>query len=296
MKTRLHLLPALAFLALMPAAGAQEKVLLRQHWEPGKVYHFETNTDMQVTVPGVPGGGEQNTSVIQQMDVTVRREEGTGRKLAEMKYSAIKAMMNMAGQLMTYDSTDPALSQPMLQQAFGALLGKSITLIYDKDDKFVDVTVPEGFGATPLGQAGGPDGKQFASMLRESVDAGLPSEPLAVGGAFKQEKKVEMKPLGSVTTRMDGKFDSIVDHEGRKHAKLLIEGTMEIPAGGQVQISVLAGSKISGETLFDVERKVVSRSTVRSEMKMSVEGRQVPMKQTMVTTLKGIEDASAARK
>lgn len=296
MKAHPLLLPVLAFLVLMPAVGAQEKILLRQHWEPGKVYHFETNMDMQMTMAGLPGGGEQSTTVIQQMDVTVRKEAGSERKLAEMKFSAIKAMMNMAGQLMTYDSTDPAMSQPMLQQAFGALLGKSITLIYDKDDKFVDVTVPEGFAPTPLGQVGGPDGKQFATMLRETVDFGLPADGLAVGGTFNHEKKVEMQPLGAVTTKMNGKFDSIVDHEGRKHAKLLTEGTMEIPSGGQAQISVLAGSKLNGETLFDVERKAVSRSTVRSEMKMSVAGKEMPMKQTIVTTLKGIEDAPPAKK
>lgn len=285
----------LACLALLHGTSltAADKILLRQHWEPGKVYQLESNTEMEMTMAGLPGGGVQTTSVIQQIDVTVRKEAGSERKLAEMKFTAIKAMMNMAGQLMTYDSTDPAMSQPMLQQAFGALVGRSITLAYDKDDKFLDAIVPEGFAPTPLGRGQGPDGKQFAAMLRETVDFGLPSEPLAAGGTFTQEKKIEMQPLGAIATKLKGRLDSIVDHEGRRHAKIVMEGTIEMPAGAQNPVSVLDGAKLSGETLFDLDRKVVSRNTVRNDMKMSADGREMSMKQTVVTTLKSIEDVKA---
>ena len=272
---------------------------MRQHWEPGKVYHLESNMDMDMTMPGLPGGGGQTTTVIQQMDITVSKEPGTDRKLAEMKFAAIKAMINTAGQLMTYDSTDPAMSQPMLQQAFGALLGKSVTVIYDKDDKFVDVIVPENFIPTPLGQGAAPSGKQLGNMFRESVDFGLPAQGLSAGETFDLEKKIDMQPMGSVSTKLKGRFDSVVDHEGRKHAKIVMEGTMEIPdlpAEVQAVVSLLPGAKITSETLFDLERKIVSLNTTKTEMKMAAGGKEMTMKQTMVSKLKSIEDAPGSRK
>lgn len=293
-------LPALAlFLTALPLAAA-DKVTLRQHWEPGKVYHLEAGTAMEMTVPGLPGGGTQNTNVTQAMDVTVTKEPGTERKLAEMKIASVKAIITMGDQLMTYDSQDPAMSQPMLQQAFGAIVGKSVTLIYDKDDKFLDAIIPEGFIPTPLGAGTGPDGKQFATMLRDSVDFGLPLESLAVGGAFTQEKTLDMKPLGSVTTKIKGRFDSIIDHEGRKHAKLLAEGTMEMPAAAPgaapAMVAMLPGSKLTSETLFDLDRKAVTRSTATNDLKMSAAGKEMTMKQTIITTLKSITDAPAPKK
>jgi hypothetical protein len=299
MKLRPPLLSALSLvLAAMPLRGA-DKVTMRQHWEPGKIYHLESNMDMDMTMPGMPAGGGQTTTVIQQMDITVSKEPGTDRKLAEMKFAAIKAMINTAGQLMTYDSTDPAMSQPMLQQTFGALLGKSVTVIYDKDDKLVDVVVPDNFMPTPLGAGTGPSGKQLGSMFRESVDFGLPEQGLAPGETFNLEKKIDMQPMGSISTKMKGRFDSIVDHEGRKHAKIVMEGTLDIPdlpAEVQAVVSMLPGAKITSETLFDLDRKIVSLNTTSTEMKMAAGGREMTMKQTMVSKLKSIEDAPAPKK
>jgi hypothetical protein len=203
-------------------------------------------------------------------------------------------MMNVAGQLMTYDSTDPAMSQPQLQQAFGALVGKSVTAVYDKDDKFVEIIVPEGFPVTPLGAGQSPDGKQLGAMMRESLEAGLPAEALAVGGTFTSERKIEMPPMGAVGTKMKGRLDSLIDHEGRKHARLITEGTMEMPAlPGSTGAS--PQTKLTGETLFDLDRKVISRSTVKTDVTMDAGGNPVIMKQNMVTTLKSIDPAPAPK-
>jgi hypothetical protein len=295
MKAQFFLLAALTVLLTLgatPSLDAQEKHLLRQRWEPGKAYYLESNTDMQMDVPGLPGGG-QNTNLIQFMDIIVRKEPKTDRKLLDLKITAIKALMNIGGKPMTFDSNDPAMSEPMLQQAFGALLGKSVTLIYDKDDKFQDVIIPEGFMPTPLGAGLGPDAKQLGAMFRESIDYGLPATPIGVGSTFTHERNMDMKPMAALTIKLNGKFDSIVDHEGRKHAKVTLDGTMDgakPPGEGQELVSLLPGSKLSVETLFDIDRKVVTRNTVKSELKMSAGGREMGMKQNMTTTLKKIGD------
>lgn len=284
-----RLLPAAMLFAVLPL-GAADKLVLRPHWEPGKVHRIEIHTDTEIQMPGMPGDGRQTTTVIQQLDVTVRKEPGTERRLAEMKFSATKAMVSMGDQLLTYDSADPAMSTPALQQAFGALLGRSITLVHDKEDKFVDVIVPEGFTATPLGAGRGPDGKQFADMLRQSVDFGLPAGALAVGETFTQEKRVEMAPLGTLTTRVKGRFESFMTHGGRRHAKLLLEGTLEQPADAAREFA-LSASKLKAEILFDLERRVVSQQKVETELKMNFGGREAVTKHTQTSTLKSISEA-----
>jgi hypothetical protein len=135
-------------------------------------------------------------------------------------------------------------------------------------------------------------------MLRESMDFGLPAQALAVGESFNVDKKLNMAPLGTITTKVKGRFDGVVDHEGRKHAKLVTEGTMEMPEspdGAAGLISISPGTKIDSEILFDLERKTVSKSTSKTDMKMNAGGRELAMKQNVVSTLKSIQDAPAKK-
>jgi hypothetical protein len=78
-----------------------------------------------------------------------------------------------------------------------------------------------------------------------------------------------------------------------------MEGTLDIPdlpAEVQAVVSMLPGAKITSETLFDLDRKIVSLNTTSTEMKMAAGGREMTMKQTMVSKLKSIEDAPAPKK
>jgi hypothetical protein len=300
MPSRPLLLASLALLLLAIPGHAQEKHLLRMHWQPGKIYRFETNMDMEMTMPPVPGlpgvGGPQSSTMIMHTDVTVRKEPGTDRKLAEMKITGIKTMMNANGQIKTYDSNDPAMSEPELQQAFGAVANKSITIVYDKDDRYVEDIIPKDFVQTPVGGIQGPDGKQIAAMIRHSVEMGLPNEPIAVGATCSSEKKLDMPPVGAMTTRLKGRLDSIVTHEGRKHARILMDGTVEMPGLPAGPAGAQAPTKVSSETLFDLERKTISRSTARTETRTDHGEIKMTMTQTSTTTLKSLDPAPPEKK
>ena len=50
-------------------------------------------------------------------------------------------------------------------------------------------------------------------------------------------------------------------------------------------MSIGEGSKVHGEILFDLERKLPSVTTMEAEMTISAAGQQMPMKQKSVTTL-----------
>lgn len=277
----------LLFSALLPLLdlGAADKVTFRQRWEPGKTYRQEIVMNSQANLPAANGDGVQDTSIIQEITIQVTKEAGTGKKLAEVKFVSIKAMITSGGEISTYDSTDPAMSQPFLQQAFGTMAGKSFTLVYDKDDKFLELRVPEGDGATPLGDFRGPSTKQFAEAFQKSFEAALPDRPLAAGESYVCESRVEMPPTGDIKTKAKGRFDSTVQHEGRKHAKLVLDGTVELPAG-----IAAGGGKLTGEILFDLDRKVVTQNMSRQEMKVQIGGKENVVTTTTTSMLKGVGD------
>jgi hypothetical protein len=276
----------LALLLVVHPALAQ-KELLRSRWEPGKVYKQENVTTMMATVPD--STEVQKTNMTQSFEVRVTAEPATGNRLAALTITGTKATMDMMGQSLTYDSADPAKSPPTLQQAFGTMLNKSFTFVYDKNDKFVETRGLEKLTATPLGNATGMDGKQLSEAFRKSFEMFLPKDAVAVGDAWNIEDTLEMPPVLMVV-KAKGKYDSVVDIQGRKHARLVIEGTFGTPANASTPFTLGEGSKFSGELLFDLERRVIVASESRTEINLQVQGQNVPMKQTVLMRLVALED------
>ncbi len=282
------LFPALLAAFTLNASGA-DKVTLRQHWEPGKLYKQENVTDMSMVMPGLGAAGEQKTNIIQSLTVGVTKDPGSDNKSAEVKFAAIKGSMTMMGQVMTYDSNDPAKSQPFLQQAFGAMVGKSFTIVYDKDDKFVSVKGIENLAPTPLGKTQAMDGKQLAEAFRKSSEMGLPKDPVAVGDTWKVEEKMDLPPIGKLVIKATGKFDSLATVKGANTAKLLITGEFSTEGDNQL-VNLGEGSKFDAEVLFDLDRKVVVNNVTNTTLKLNVGGKEAPMTQKVTTALTGIED------
>ncbi|MEZ0275696.1 MAG: DUF6263 family protein [Roseimicrobium sp.] len=275
-----------ALLTAYPALAQKE--VLRSRWEPGKVYKQENVTNMTATVPD--SAEVQKTAVTQSFEVRVTAEPATGNKLAALTITGTKATMDMMGQSLTYDSADPAKSPPTLQQAFGTMLNKSFTLVYDKDDKFVETRGLEKLMATPLGNTTGMDGKQLSEAFRKSYEMSLPKDAVAVGDTWTIEDTLEMAPVVMVV-KAKGKYDSVVEIQGRKHARLVIEGTFGTPANSASPFTLGEGSKFSGEVLFDLQRRVIVANESRTEINLQVQGQTVPMKQTVLMRLVSLEDA-----
>jgi hypothetical protein len=285
MKT--FLLPLFVLVALHPASAQKE--VLRASWQPGKLYKQETAMEMTAAVPGAPA--EQKTTMSQTIEIRVQAEPSTGNKLANFSITNVKADMDMAGQKVSYDSADPAKSPPMLQQAFGGMLNKKFTMVFDKEDKYVETRGLEDLTANPLGQTTGMDGKQLAETIRKSFEMALPKGPVAVGETWDIEEKMDMQPI-SLLVKAKGKFDSVVEIDGRKHAKLLVDGTFSTPPGSSSPLTIGEGSKFSGESFFDLERRVITSNKSTSDLKLQMQGQGqgIPMKQT-VTTKTTVEDA-----
>lgn len=280
---------------------ADDAVQIRAHWETGKVYTQEIVTEMNVMMPELEAAGGQKTEINQIMSITVKPDPGTDNKLAAVKIVAMKANMSVMGQNMKYDSTDPAKSSPMLQQSFGALVGKEFTIVYDKNDLITGTRDLDKLVPTPLGGGKSPNGEQLADAFRKSQEMGLPKDPVAPGGTWTYENKIDMPPAGAIVIKGTGKYDSNIMVDGRKHAKILMNGkftTPEAPEAGKPQrltdsqrgaVKFGEGSTMAGEIAYDLERRLVTKSEVNSLIKMNIGGKEIPMNQKMTSKLISVE-------
>ena len=280
------------YFMLAASACAEEKFLLRPAWEPGKIYTQENVTDINMSIPALGAGG-QKTLLTQTMVITVSKDSVADRKLAEVKLATIKGTIGMMGQNMAYDSTDPAKSSPILQQTFGAMAGKTFTVVYDKDDKFVETRNLEDLAPTPLGQGKGMSGQQLSEAFRKAQELGLPEKPVAVGETWTFEETLNMPPVGGIVIKASSKFESIVTQDGHRQAKLIVDGKFETPAGTDAKqlVEFAEGSQFSGTVYFDLDRKVISSSEILSDLKLKFAGNEAGVTQSVKNQLISIKDA-----
>jgi hypothetical protein len=238
---------------------------------------MKSETSMEVTLPSI---GVQKTEVTQTIDLGVTADGSTGNKLVKVTFSGIKAHVSAAGQNMDYDSADPAKSGGPLAASMGALLNKGFTMVFDKDDKFVEARDVSNVGVMP-----GMEPKKMAEMFRKSFDMGLPADPIAPGETWNSSDKMDLGPAGSIDIAVTGKLDSIVDKGGHKQAKILIDGKMSSPEGAAGPAKIGEGSKMHGESYFDLDQRLATNSESTADINVSVGAQNMPMTQKSKVTV-----------
>jgi hypothetical protein len=118
----------------------------------------------------------------------------------------------------------------------------------------------------------------------------LPPQPVAPGDTWNFDGKVEMPPMGSMVSKGTGKFDSIVDVDGHKHAKLVINGSLSV-ADAAIPVKLGEGSAVNVELLYDIDRRLADTVTTNNDIKINAAGQDVPMKQKAVTKIVSVADA-----
>ncbi|MEY4485127.1 MAG: hypothetical protein RL693_2579 [Verrucomicrobiota bacterium] len=289
-----HCATFIIFLLLNFGLSASDKIQLRPDWEIGKVYQQETTTEMIFKNPDLLDSGNQKTIFTQTLSVAVSQDDGANQKVAEVNITSLKGSMDLMGQTVSYDSANPAQSPPFLQQAFGSLAGRSFSLVYDQNNNFVETRIAESpsAAATPLGSGKGMSGQQLADAFRKSQDIPLPKSPISVGETWRYQDKIEMPPLGIITIEVSGKFEAIVEEGGHRQAKLLIEGVFQFPQNDSAVIRFGSGSKFTGEIFFDLDRRLVSRSSMNSTISVLADGRAAPLTQSVKSKLTSIANAA----
>jgi hypothetical protein len=268
----------------MAMAGASwaETAELRVKWEAGKAYTYEMDVDMAMEMPGLAGG--QRTKVTQTVKTEVRAGEGVGHRVLSIEYTRITVEMAMMGQVMSFDSDDPASASPMLEGMFQPMLGSQMEVTLDADDKVIDFEGLEDGGQAP----GMPTEEQIREMVTGTGDA-MPEGAVEVGESWIVEQEMQMGEAGAVKVKTEYTLEAIEEEGGRKLARVVFDGTMEVGGEGAA-VEISEGKMKDGEMLLDLGAAVMESSTLTIEMTMSAAGQEMPMVQKVAQRLVSVED------
>lgn len=283
----------LAMLASLSLAQ-EEAVDLKLRWEPGQFYLQETDTDTTTLLTTIGQKHDQKLRMRQTTSVKVTKNEA-GEQLARVSIDSLTGELLQDGLLHPFDSARLADALPVLQKTVGGTAGRAFTLVYNPAGEFQDVrdissmvTGGENPDLTSIA-----DAKQLATLYRRSMEMGLPKIPVRPGDKWISDEIIPFAEAGQVQVKLKSKFESLVDRGGRKHALIAFEGSMETQAGEGTKRSVKvgAGSKVSGQVFFDLERHTVSLSILLAVVNLDVDGKTLPVRQQVTTRLAAMKQA-----
>ncbi len=277
-----------------PVLQAQEvPVSLELRWLPGKTYTQETTTETTTSLTAV-GKAEDVKMKVRQTTVIQVEGQPDGGKEARVTFQAMSGDMMLEGKKQTFDSNDLAHAHPTIQASIGQSVGKSFVLVYDANDKFVSAKdtatmVPSSQGSPSL--AGLAEANEVADLYRRSLEMGLPKVKVKPGDRWTSQETVKFPSAGTVSVELRVKFDSLVEYEGRPHAKISFEGDMKRDETVEEArtVSIGKGSKTFGQTLFDLERGTVSFGAFRADIILEIQGKVLPIRQQVSTKLVKME-------
>ena len=298
MKTRFVISTALlATFAFTLSASAEEKsIKLKQGFPVDKKIHqsIVMNQKMKMGgVPGAPDGGGMNMTNKITMDMSMDvKKHGEDQKKAVMKYEKMAMLMDAGIFKQEFSSDDDQPGNP-----FSQIVGKAITLIYDKDDQVQSVEGMDDLVGGAAAQPGvGEMLKQIFSeeQMKQTMNQGLlqmiPDRPLKVGDHWDYTMETPM-PQGMGKMTVAGKYTlkRFDEYEGNQCAVIGMEGRLESEGknvmevqGQQIEME-FGDSKFEGDIYFDNELGLPRKSDMLTKIKMTmgVAGQNMTMDMNM---------------
>jgi hypothetical protein len=287
---------AIAFHPIGGVFAQQESFPLIIRWSVGHLYTQETITDT-LTALSVAGATEdQKMKVVQTTEISVKASPNAG-KSARVTFKALKGDVMLRGVKHTFDSSRMAEASPMIQASLGKSVGRSFELHYDAEDRFVEVRDSSSLAdedKTSPSLETIAEAHEVAELYRRSLEIGLPKVPVKLGDRWTNQEALNFPSAGKVNIELSAHLESMLDYQGRRHAKISFEGEMRRAdeSAGTRKVTIGGGSRMSGQILFDVERGMVSETAFRSEIQLEIGGKTIPVRQNVTTRLIGFQKAS----
>ena len=304
-----HILTSLtlALVLASTARSADDSADLKWKFEKGKVFYqtltTETTQDMKVMGMDV----KQKPSQTFWLSWTPVEEKDKSWTLKQ-KIEGVKMEIEIGGNKISYNSTDPAGGNNPLADFFKALVGTEFTITVDANMKVTDVAGQKEFVEKLL--ASQPQMKPLLESilskdaLKQMADpsfAGVPNKEVKKGETWKASSKLSLGPIGSYDTTYDYKYEG-KDDKSKDLDKISVTATLKyVPPGPEVAIAglpfkvksgTLESKTAAGTILFDAKLGRIDSS----EMNLSLEGTleieiggmatKVELKQTQKTTVK----------
>lgn len=305
-------LPLIAIVVAASPAFAQE-ITLKQQWQVGKRYLQTMKMDQTSKIAMAGMQMDQKVKMNSEISLTVTKHEDGKRKRITVKYERMAMDTEMGPQKMSIDSANPSSASGPMGNPFAGIAGKEIRILVDENDQVTEFEnldeLMKGAGGPNPFSAGFLSKDSLGQMIRQGALQALPGKPVKPGDSWPFSVDMPLPQLGKVAVNGTYTFVRMSERGGAQCAEITTEGklTMDLSglgasaSGGNNPLSQL-GMKIEGGTMsgtiwFDNTLGMAREMTMTQQMTMSMknpanpsESMQIPMTQTITTTLTKVED------
>lgn len=286
-------------------APAGDKVALKWKFEKDKPFYQEltTKTQQDMKVMGMDVKQTQDQTFF--FSWQFKDEDKDKNTVVTQKIEGVKLTINVAGNPITFDSTNPTGANTALSEFFRALVGSEFRLTLDKDAKVTKVEGRDDF-LKKLTQANQQmEGllKQILSeeALKQMADPTFgvtPPNEVAKGDTWKRDSTLNLGPIGSYKGEYTYKYEG-QDEKNKDLAKISVTTTLNYqpPTDAAAQLPFkIKGAELKskngkGTIFFDTKKGRLDKSEQRIELdgklKIEIAGMEteVTLTQTQDTTV-----------
>jgi hypothetical protein len=284
-------------------ATADGKVEIRWKFEKDKPLYQEmtSKTSQFMKVMGMEVNQTQEQTFY--FSWTLKDQDKDNNMTLVQKIEGVKLKIDIAGNPITFDSSNPSSANTSLAEFFKQLVGAEFKLTLDKDMKVTKVEGRDEF-LKKLGQANQSMEPLLKKVLNEEAlkqmaDPSfgiLPGKPVGKGDTWSRDAKLSLGPIGSYKNNYKYTVESI----DNGIAKIKVESTLtyEPPTEAgeglpfRIKSAKLASKEATGTITFDTTKGRLDSQ----EMKVKLEGdleieisnqvNKVELKQEQSTSIK----------
>lgn len=297
----------------IPALG-QDTVDMKWKFEKDKPFYqtMTTETKQSMKVMGMDISQNQTQTFI--FSWTPKEQDKDKNWIITQKIEGVRMAIEIGGNKIEYDSSQPPAAGNPLADFFKALIGSEFKLTISPAMKVVKIEGRDDFikKLVAANQQMEPLLKQILSeeALKEMTDpafAAVPDKPVKKGDSWTKESKLNMGPIGSYDTKYnytyegkDGKLDKIKVTTDLKYVPPTAATAGVLPF--QIVSADLKSKDASGTILFNSElgRLESTDMTLKLEGKLSIAiggmNTDVDLSQTQKTTVKTTSENPIGKK
>jgi hypothetical protein len=274
--------------ALLLVLSAQDKVELRWKWQKGQELVYKSSQQTKMEFGGQPM--EQQMGYTYSMTVTDVAE--SGEATIRVKYLAVATKGSGPQGEFDYDSEkdkEPPAEGPAAMQA--KMVGQSFTMKMTPVGRVTDV---QGYDKVlEAMMKGGEDNPAVRAQLKQmfsndtfkgmmqQMAPPLPEEKVGAGDGWANEFTVKMPMIGGMMFSLKSKLTDLKENNAHIDQDIKVElkgGEKDNPLAGLVEIKEGKGKASS---VYSIEKGCFLSQKSTMEMKMAIQGNEMPMKTVM---------------
>jgi len=227
---------SLGLFAVLAPLCADEPLVFNQRYKSGNRYHQTITTEQQIDMDLGAQQVHQQMSMALGMAAEVTDSEKDFGKRVKVSYDKATISQTVNGQKFAFDSSAPNAANAGPLAAFGGIVGREFTIIFDKEDQVREV---ENFESTMQKLAAGNPAaaalytqlfnkSTMKRMLEQSALRSPAGKPIAKGNAWDFSNELEMTGIGKLVVRGFYTYVGMEEHNGKQMAKVEAKAEIQV--------------------------------------------------------------------